>query len=363
MKILMAARRYPPDIWSGTETVFANLYKQARQRHEIRLVVGWTRDRGLVPAESVAVELRDLPRSRVWLRMSRAILSEARRWKPDVVLSNSIEVPPSGIPTACIVHDLNFGKGKAGRGLSERFKKRFYSVRSRNLGAVVTVSAASARALEAAGVDKARIHPIHNGVDIDAFSPRTREAGDDSDGVHPDRVRLAYPSRILPSKGQHFAIDAVARLNRKHKRRVHLTIAGAVADPVYLDQLRIQAYNQPVDFALDVASMPPYYQDADIVLFPTVMDEGFGFTAVEGMSCGKPVIWFDQPAVREATAGIGVPVPRGDVDALRKAITRLMDDPDERARIGAAGRQHVEAHLSWTRVWERYEAVLSSLVR
>ncbi len=363
MKILFSARRYPPDVWSGTETVFKNLYDQARKRHDVRLVVGWTQARHMVPPEAVAVELKDAGKARKWARMSRAIMAEARAFKPDVILSNSIEVPPTGVPTACIVHDLNFGEG-AGQSIrttvSGRAKAKFYATRSRGLHAVITVSEASARVLAEAGVDAGRIRVIHNGVDIERFSPRG-DPGARGLGSPSDPIRFAYPSRILQGKGQHHAIDAIARLPRDHKKRASLSIVGASSDPVYLDQVRVQAFEQPVAFAVDVPEMAPHYQAADVILFPTIMDEGFGFTAVEGMACGKPVIYFDQPAIREATGGIGLPVPRGDSGALRDAMKRLMDDPEERRRLGAAGRAHVEANCSWTSVWARYEAVLSEI--
>jgi glycosyltransferase involved in cell wall biosynthesis len=38
----------------------------------------------------------------------------------------------------------------------------------------------------------------------------------------------------------------------------------------------------------------------------------------------------------------GLYVPPGDPDALRRAIVYLLDHPDERARLGAAGRRLVE---------------------
>ncbi len=355
MKLLMAARRFPPDVRSGTETVFENLYARARRAHEVRLVVGWQRDRSLVPPEAVAVPVGGLSRAHTWARMARAVFAEARRWRPDVILSNSIEVPPTGVPTACIVHDLNFGQSHGGLGAAAR--KRFYALRARRLDAVITVSAASARALTGIGVDPDRIRVVHNGVDTRVFRPDPTVPRD------PERVRLAYPSRILPGKGQHLAIDAVARLRRDVKRRVHLDIVGAVADPVYLDQLRVQAHDQPVSFALDVEDIAPWYQRADIVLYPTLMTEGFGFTAVEAMACGRPVIWFDQPAIREATGGIGVAVPRGDVDALRRAIHELVEDPERREALGAEGRAYVERNLDWDRVWEEYDRTLRAIAR
>ena len=355
MKLLLAARRYPPDVYSGTETAFSALYERARRRSEVRLVVGWRNGRELVPPEAVAVELRGRSRPAAWAAMSKAIFAEARRFRPDIVLSNSIEVPPVGVPSACIVHDLNFGLARGG--LETQLKKRFYAQRARSLDVVIAVSAATATALQGIGVPEDRVRVIRNGVDLDHFRPAAT-ARPPADEVH-----FVYPSRILPGKGQHHAVDAVARLRRDYKVRARLTIVGAVSDPVYLDQLRVQAYNQPVTFALDVPDMVPYYQAADVVLFPTIMEEGFGFTAVEAMATGKPVIWFDQPAVREATGGLGLPVPSEDIDALRAAMMRLMDDPGERERLGAEGRAYCERHLSWDAVWDRYETVLRAFAR
>ena len=358
----MAARRFPPDVYSGTETVFGALYDRARARHEVRLVAGWSGARERIPAEAVGVRLRGLSRPAQWVAMARAIRQEIKRWKPDVVLSNSIEVPPTGCPTICIVHDLNFGEpggrpvGASTESWSGRARRSFYGVRSRGLDRVVTVSEASRMALLQAGVSDDRIVVIRNGVDTEVFTPL-------QDWTPGDVTKFAYPSRILPGKAQHLAIDAVARLPRLHKRRASLHIVGANADSVYLDQIRVQAYEQPVRFTVDVPGMVPHIQDADVVVFPTVMAEGFGFTAVEAMACGKPVIWSDQAAIREATGGIGIPVPIGDVAAIRSAMKHLMDNPEEMLELGRRGREYVEENHSWAGVWERYERVIGAVMR
>ncbi len=357
----MAARRFPPDVFSGTETVFQALYECARTRHEVRLVAGWTGARERIPAEAIGVRLRGMSRPAQWVAMARAIRNEVKRWKPDVVLSNSIEVPPTGCPTVCIVHDLNFGEpggrpvGVSWESWSGRARRSFYGVRSRGLDRVVTVSEASRNALLHAGVADDRIVVIRNGVDTDVFTPPEERTPSDV-------IRFAYPSRILPGKGQHLAIDALARLPRLHKRRASLHIVGAKTDPIYLEQIRVQAYDQPVQFSIDVPGMVPHIQAADVVVFPSVMAEGFGFTAVEAMACGKPVIWADQAAIREATGGIGIPVPVGDVGAIRSAMMRLMDDPEELEKIGSAGREYVEENHSWNGVWERYERVIATVM-
>ena len=362
MRILMVTRRFPPDVYSGTETVFAALYDRARARHEVRLVSGWFGARERIPAEAVGVRLRGRSRPAQWAAMARAIRTEIKRWNPDVIVSNSIEIPPTGCPTICIVHDVNFGErggrmvGALRESLGSRARRSLYGLRSRGLDRIVTVSQASRGALLRAGVADQRIVVIPNGVDTDVFTPLP----DWSPG---EVIKFAYPSRILPGKAQHLAIDAVARLPRLHKRRASLHIVGASSDPVYLDQIRVQSYGQPVRFSVDVPGMVPHIQDADVVVFPTVMAEGFGFTAVEAMACGKPVIWSDQDAIREATGGIGIPVPMGDVSAIRTAMKRLMDNPDEMVELGRRGREYVEENHSWAGVWERYERVIGTVMK
>lgn len=362
MKILLVARRYPPDVRSGTETVFAALYEEARRHHDVRLVVGYRTARDQVPAEAVAIDLREKGASG-YLAMGLAAAREARRFRPDVVLSNSVEIAVPGVPNALIVHDLNFGKTTRDAGVILR--EQLYKAQGRRLDAVITVSTASRAQLLRIGVPDARITVIPNGVDIRRFFPRDAvpaapigAVGMKLPALPP--VRFVYPARILPGKGQHAAIDALGRMRPDQRYRAHLTLVGAVADRIYADQLKVQAYNQPVTFAYDVPDIVPYYQDAEVVLFPTLMEEGFGFTAVEGMACGRPVIYYDQPAIREATGGIGIAVPRDDADALRNAMLRLIGDPEERARLGREGRAYVEGR-AWDRVWGRYEAVLEGI--
>ena len=355
MKFLMVARRFPPDVRSGTETVFENLYQQARQHNEVQLVVGFRRSRELVPPEALAVDLSHGQRARGYGALWWTTRREIERFRPDAVLSNSIEVPVGSAPTAVIVHDLNFGRPDTDQGLGLRGRRLFYRLQARKLARIITVSEASRRNLLAAGLPADRTVAIRNGVNLTRFVPPPTGDRDDP------RFVLAYPSRILEGKGQHLAIDAVARLSPELKQRVLLHIVGTVADPRYLEFIRTQAAGQPVEIHTDVPEIVPWYQRCDAVLFPTVMTEGFGFTAVEGMACGRPVIWSDQPPVREATGGIGVPFPQGDVLALRDAIAALVGDPARCERLGREGRAFVEGHYDWSSVWHRYESVLGTM--
>jgi glycosyltransferase involved in cell wall biosynthesis len=309
----------------------------------------------LVPAEAIAVELRDLAGHHAWWSFSRAARAEVVRWRPDVVLTSTARLPPLGVPIALLAQERDATPHPS---LKTRLRSRLVAARSRSFDLVIAPTGAAARGLGEAGVPEGRLRVIPNGVDPARFRPDPSPEAKDS-----DTFQVIHPGRILPGKGQHHAIDAVARLQRRHKRRVQLTVVGSVVDPVYLDQIRVQAYGQPVRFALDVPDMVPYYRSADVVLHPTEVEEASGFVAIEGMACGCPVIWFDHPTVRESTSGIGVPVPPGDAGALRDALAGLMDAPALRSQIAEQGRRYVMGNLTWGKTWSAYETSLQAIAR
>lgn len=351
MKLLLVARRFPPDIRSGTETVFARLYAEAvAAGNEVRLLVGYRRSPEGFPTGTEAVPLSGGPRD--WATMALAAERTARAFKPDVVLSNSIEVRVRGVPTVTIVHDLNFGAG--GEGLGARARRLFYRAQASGLARVVAVSEVTRKALLELGVPPEKVVTIHNGVDLDRFTPAPRP--DDGE------VHFVQVSRILPGKGQHCALDAFGRMRPDQRKGMRLDLVGTVADAAYAETLRVQTWNLPATLHTDVPDVVPYYQQADIALFPTRMPEGFGFAAVEAMACGLPVISFDDPAVVEATGGLALVVPRDDIVALRGEMLRLAGDKELRRGLGERGRQFVQRYR-WDHTWRAYDDVLARAVR
>ncbi len=354
MKILVVAPSLPPDVWTGSGRAVSDFLQMARRNREVRLVAGVHHSRDKIPPEAIAVDLRRLGPNAARSRIAQVAFREARRFRPDLVLSATVALPPMGCPVACLAHDLAPPQRPT---LAQRVQWAAYGKLAGRMDMMVTTSNASAARLAALGVLGERIRVVPPGVDTDRFCPAEQGPRRPDAPVH-----FVHAGRILPAKGQHLALDAVARLPRPHKRRARLTIAGAVGDPVYLDRLRVQAWDQPVDFRLDVHSMAAVLQSADVVLLPSIVEIGYCTTVVEAMACGVPVIWFDQPAVREASGGIGVPVPPEDIGILRAEMMRLMDDPTLREELGQAGRRYVVGNLGRERTWEHYASVLDSLV-
>ena len=82
---------------------------------------------------------------------------------------------------------------------------------------------------------------------------------------------------------------------------------------------------------------------------------------MEYMSFELPVVAFDLVETRVSAGRSAVYVPPNDVGAYARAIVRLLDDPDERARMGRLGRQRVVEELSWAHQERAYVGVIDAL--
>jgi glycosyltransferase involved in cell wall biosynthesis len=71
--------------------------------------------------------------------------------------------------------------------------------------------------------------------------------------------------------------------------------------------------------------------------------EPFGLSVLEAALCGCVLVLGDIPSLRENWSGAAVFVRPGDDPGLVAALTRLIADPHERARLGAAARARAAA--------------------
>ncbi|HJQ75448.1 MAG TPA: glycosyltransferase, partial [Gaiellaceae bacterium] len=92
-----------------------------------------------------------------------------------------------------------------------------------------------------------------------------------------------------------------------------------------------------------------HYERAAVVVAPS-RREGYGVAVREAMAHGRPVVASAVGGLLDAVEdGVtGLLVPPRDPPTLRRALERLLADPDERARMGAAAREKATRELSWT---------------
>ena len=92
--------------------------------------------------------------------------------------------------------------------------------------------------------------------------------------------------------------------------------------------------------------------------------EGLPRSILEAMRAGLPVIATDVGGIPESVVegSTGYLVPRHGADVLRDRLAHLLDHPEERLRLGNAGRQRFEEHFRFERLAEETWAVYRELV-
>ena len=101
---------------------------------------------------------------------------------------------------------------------------------------------------------------------------------------------------------------------------------------------------------------------ATIAVVPSVY-EGFGLPAGEAMACGVPVICTTGGALPEVVGDAGILVPPADHEALAKAITILLDNPDQARYYGQVGYKRVQAHFTWEKAVEKTVKAYREVIR
>ena len=187
------------------------------------------------------------------------------------------------------------------------------------------------------------------GVDIADFKPRA------TDG-EPCRIVLA--SRMLWSKGIGQFVEC-AQLLKSRGINAEFLVVGRVdeenPDHISRDQLLSWQQQGMIEWLGNRDDMPEILSKASIVCLPTYYGEGLPKVLLEAAACAKPIVTTDIPGCREICRDDvnGVLIPPKDVNALAAAITRLIENPSLRARMGNAGRQIVQQEFTSEQVCEQ----------
>ncbi|KPM52898.1 glycosyl transferase family 1 [Frankia sp. R43] len=218
------------------------------------------------------------------------------------------------------------------------------------------------------------MHTVPLGVESDVFTPSPAGPTGDQDGQGDQAAAAStrVPGRIVvvtsadvPLKGLMVLLEALAKL--RVERPAHLVCIGKVREGGAAQRRVVElGLTEAVTFRSNVPQpeMVELLRTAEVAVVPSLY-EGFSLPAVEEMACGLPLVATTAGALPEVAGPSGeaaLLVPPGDADALAGAIRTLQDDPELRARMGAAGRRRVEELFSWkaaaagTAAW--YEKVL-----
>ena len=185
------------------------------------------------------------------------------------------------------------------------------------------------------------------GVDSREFSPgRERAVG--------LPARFVYVGGTKELKGIAYLLDAFLAVDPSV---AHLTVVGSNSLPPEL----LSRYEGKVNFTGVVphSQLPDLLRTMDAMVFPSLGD-GFGLAALEGMSCGLPLVCTDKSGVCDCVEdGVnGYVVPAQDERALAERVSELASDRNRLSRMGEASRATAQAYT-----WKRYGDSLCRLLQ
>lgn len=176
-----------------------------------------------------------------------------------------------------------------------------------------------------------------------------------------------YVSAISVWKGVFDLIEAWKNLVRNLGNELKLIIIGfGRQDDVRRLKETISRYQlddtvEVAGFIEDSHEVFTKIKSSTLFILPTY-GESWCLAIAEAMALGVPVITYDLPVFREIYPVGVVKVPVGDVDALEKAISLVLEDESMRRRLIEEGKRLVKKY-DLDKVAEREREILSTLVR
>lgn len=207
------------------------------------------------------------------------------------------------------------------------------------------------------GIQSGAFDVLYNGVDCTRFAPPVdRSALKAALGLPSDRPTLLTVASLTPVKGHDLLLEAAARALSASGRAAHFLWLGEGA-------LRAQLEARRAALGLDGAVAMPggsdrvadYLAAADIFVLPSRL-EGMSNAILEAMASGLPVVAHSvggNPELIE-DGRTGILCPDGDVPALARAISTLIEDPALRLAMGEAARHRALTVFSLGAMMSRY---------
>lgn len=186
----------------------------------------------------------------------------------------------------------------------------------------------------------------YNGIDVSDFSPLPARKS--------SAPTVLFVGGLEPRKGLEFLVRAMKTIIKGFPEARLIAIAKTGFRGVdEVGSFRSLSENlgiaDRIDFRESISQeeLLQCYSECDLLAMPS-RTEGWGLALMEAMACGRPVVASRVGGIPELVRdGVdGILVDAGDVDALARAIVRLLKHPELRAKMGAAGAKRVR-EFSW----------------
>lgn len=254
-------------------------------------------------------------------------------------LVHTFDVPADlfGVPVARLFRTpVVLSSQRAHRTLTPTATRHLLRLTDRMVDGIVVNCQSVARELTSHdGVPQSLLHLAYNGIDTGIFCPQGAAAAVPWEAPWPDATVIGVVCALRPEKGLHLLLEAFAQVRAAHPG-ARLLIVGS--GPMLLELEGLAASLNLGDrcrFQGAVRNVAEWLRVMDIFVLPS-LSEALSNSLMEAMACGCCAIASgaggNPELVRDGETGLLFPV--GDALALAASLQRLLDDAEERRRLG-----------------------------
>ena len=214
---------------------------------------------------------------------------------------------------------------------------------------------------------------VNNGVDTDFFNPNIEVEGTIKMYGLKEKLTVLFVGRLAKIKGVEYLLKAAdIVVNEFHFEDTMFVLVGspefhAVDKSVTRDEmLSFTQRHQLEKNIIFTGSLPleevrKLYVACDIFILPT-LGEGDPLVVIEAMASGKPIIGTKVGGIPQKVRDgwNGFLIDPANERQLAEKIRYLIDNPDEREKMGQNSRRYAEQEFDWSTVAERLLRVYES---
>lgn len=189
-----------------------------------------------------------------------------------------------------------------------------------------------------------RTKVVYLGAPLDEFArPRGADeigAAKQALGIAPGTVALGTITRLMPSKGNQYLIEAAPMVLARHPNVRFFVVGEGELQSELEAQAKALGLGDRLVFAGFTRDVGAALSALDMVVFPSLW-EGTPLTVFEALAMGKPIVATDADGLLDVLTDRkdALIVPKANAGRLADAICELLEHPEVAASLAAESRQ------------------------
>lgn len=204
------------------------------------------------------------------------------------------------------------------------------------------------------GVSRNKIGIFKYWIDLSKFSAFNKKKARSK--IKWASFTLLFVGRLIETKGVKLLLDLLPYLEKK----IHVVIVGTGPLAEEVKKAEEEYPNLSYLGRIPNQDLPLYYSAADLLVVPSLVDEGFGFVVMEANACGTPVLASKKGGLSDAVSldtGLLV-TPTSKV--MVSTINHLFSNPHKIEKLRSHCRNYAEKYFSNRNVLDIIRAYESS---